>query len=311
MPSLSQSITLTKMQPPTSTATQPQLICVIVNWNGWQDTVACLDSLRLQDYPNLRVIVVDNGSTNDSSERIRTAHPWADLLQLPRNLGFPSGCNAGTRRACHLGADLIWLLNNDTIAPPATASAIVRTALANPDAGAIGAVLYYFHDPSKVQAWGGGSINLTSAYTSHFTSPASFAPANTYFTGASLLLPRHICESVGIFFEGFFMYCDDVDLCLRIHRAGYPLVIAEDTAILHKEGASSPKRSPLIDQFATTSTLRMLQRNAPRPAVSMCVYLLLRLGNRLYRREWSNFTAVCRGLRIFITERNSVFTDRI
>jgi len=289
----------------------PLVICVVVNWNGWQDTLACLDSLRSQDYPNLRVIAVDNGSSNDSSARIRAAHPWAELLQLPTNLGFPGGCNAGTRRAYQQGADLIWLLNNDTIAPPTTASTIVRAAFAHPEAGAIGSVLYYFHDPSLVQAWGGGTINLNSAYVSHFTAPASFAAENTFFTGASLTLPRHICESVGIFYEGFFMYCDDADLCIRIHRAGHPLVMTEDTAILHKEGASSPKRSPLIDQFATTSAIRMLRRAAPFPAFSICVYLLLRLGNRIRRREWKNFAAVCRGIRIVITERHRVFTDRL
>ena len=294
-----------------SDVTHPRVVCVIVNWNGWQDTMACLDSLRLQDYPNLGVIVVDNGSTNGSSERIRAEHPWVNLLQLPENLGFPTGCNAGTRLAYEQGADLIWLLNNDTIAPPGTATAIVRAAQAHPEAGAIGTVLYYFHDPAAVQAWGGGQIRLSSAFVSHFTAPASFTSGNTFFTGASLTLPRRVCESVGIFFEGFFMYCDDTDLCLRIHRAGYPLVMAEDTAILHKEGASSPKRSPLIDQFATTSTLRLLQRNAPVPGFSMCVYLLLRLANRLYRREWKNFASVCRGIGIFISGRNRAYTDQL
>ena len=289
----------------------PRLICVIVNWNGWQDTIECLDSLRLQDYPNLAVVVVDNGSTNDSSARIRAAHPWVTFEQLPANLGFSGGCNAGTRLAYRQGADLIWLLNNDTVAPPTTASAIVRAALAHPEAGAIGNILYYRHDPTRVQAWGGGKISLTSAFVSHFHAPASFAAPNTYLTGASLTLPRSICESVGIFFEGFFMYCDDSDLCLRIHRAGHPLVVADDTGLQHKEGASSPKRSPLIDRYYTTSTLRMLQRNAPVPAVSIATFLLLRLANRLRHREWRNFAAVCRGFRLFLQERHRTFTDRL
>jgi GT2 family glycosyltransferase len=292
-------------------SSQPRLICVIVNWNGWQDTIECLDSLRLQDYPNLAVVVVDNGSTNDSSDRIRAAHPWVTFEQLPANIGFSRGCNAGTRIAYHQGADLIWLLNNDTIAPPATASAIVRAALAHPEAGAIGNILYYRHDPTQVQAWGGGSIDLTTAFVSHFHAPASFAPPNTFLTGASLTLPRHICESVGILYEGFFMYCDDSDLCLRLHRAGHPLIVAEDTGLLHKEGASSPKRSSLIDRLYTTSVLRLLERNAPAPALSIPIFLFLRLSNRLRRREWRNFAAACRGFRLFIQERHRTFSDRL
>ena len=289
----------------------PRLICVLVNWNGWRDTIACLDSLRLQDYPNLGVIVVDNGSTDDSSVRIRAAHPWVTFEQLPANLGYAPGCNAGIRLAYRQGADLIWTLNNDTVAPPTTASTIVRTALAQPEAGAIGCVLYFLDDPAKVQAWGGGRIDLTSGFVSHFHTPTSFVPENTFFTGASLTLPRHICESVGILYEGFFMYCDDTDLCLRIHRAGFPLVMAEDTAILHKEGASGPKRSPLTDQFVTTSSLRQLQRHAPTPALSITLYLLRRLGNRLLRGEWQNLRSVCRGIHVFIAERHRTFTDRI
>lgn len=295
--------------PPSSLV--PSVCCVVVNWNGWQDTLRCLESLRAQDYPRLSVIAVDNGSTNDSEQRIRAAHPEVELIQTGANLGFPSGCNVGTRAAYASGADFIWLLNNDTVAPPDTAGKLVRTAVANPSAGAVGAVLYYLHDPSKVQAWGGGSINLWTAYVRHYTAPANFDDGNSFLTGASMLMPRRICDQVGIFYEGFFMYCDDSDLCLRIRRAGHGLVVAQDTAVLHKEGGSSPPRSPLIDQFATTSTLRLLRRQAPAPVLSMALYLSLRLGKRLLRAEWPNLSAVLRGLRIFLAQRESTFTDRL
>ncbi len=95
----------------------PTIVCVLVNWNGWQDTIACLNSLHAQSYPALQVIVVDNGSTNDSCQRIREAHPWVTLIETGRNLGFPGGCNAGTRLAMERGADYVWLLNNDTTVP--------------------------------------------------------------------------------------------------------------------------------------------------------------------------------------------------
>jgi GT2 family glycosyltransferase len=166
-------------------------------------------------------------------------------------------------------------------------------------------------DPSRVQAWGGGRINLLSGYVSHYRSPADFGENTTFFTGASLLLTRRICEQVGIFFEGFFMYCDDSDLCLRIRRAGYPLVVAETTAILHKEGASSPKRSPLIDEFATTSMLRLLLRHAKLPLLSQQIYLTLRLLNRASRGEWANLASVWRGAVTYVRQRHKVFADRL
>jgi hypothetical protein len=290
--------------------TLPMIVCVVVNWNGWQDTVECLTSLRQQDYDGLQVIVVDNGSTNDSSRMIREAHPWVTVIETGRNLGFPGGCNVGTRLALERGADYVWLLNNDTIAPADTVRKLLQTAQKNPRAGAIGAVLYYMHDPTRVQAWGGGKVNLWTGFVSHFSKAAIFKK-NTFLTGASMLLPRRICEEVGIFYEGYFMYCDDSDLCLRLHRSGYELVVCEDTAILHKEGGSSPKRSPLIDRFATTSCLRLLKRHAPMPEVSMAIYLALRIANRVRRREWKNITAVWQGVVVYFNGQSDSFTDRI
>jgi GT2 family glycosyltransferase len=288
----------------------PLICCVVVNWNGWRDTVECLNSLERQDYDNLQVIVVDNGSTDDSSRRIHEAHPWVTLLETGSNLGFPMGCNVGTRLAIERGADYVWLLNNDTVSPPDTTTKLLGAALANPKAGAVGTVLHYLQDPSQIQAWGGGRINLWTGYVYHFKKPTRFEK-NAYLTGASVLLPRRVCEEVGILYEGFFMYGDDSDLCIRIQRAGYELVMAEDTCVLHKEGASSPKRSALIDRYSTTSSMRLLQRHAVLPALSILIYLCLRLGNRLARREWSNLAGVWKGIMVYLRERKLTFVDRL
>ena len=288
----------------------PLVCCVVVNWNGWQDTVECLASLQGQRYENLQVIVVDNGSTDNSCLRIRQAHPWASLVETGRNVGFPSGCNIGTRLAYERGADFVWLLNNDTVASSNTASELVQAASAHAKAGIIGTVLYYLHDPVKVQAWGGGRINLWTGYVSHFKGSAIFG-TDTYFTGASVLLPRRVCQEVGLFYEGFFMYGDDVDLCLRIRRAGYDMVMAEGTRVLHKEGASSPRRSALIDQHATVSMMRLLERQAVFPPLSILIYLTMRFGNRIIRREWANLAAVWAGLAVYLRDRKLKFSDQL
>ena len=107
------------------------------------------------------------------------------------------------------------------------------------------------------------------------------------------------------------MYGDDTDLCIRIRGAGYDLVMAEDTCVLHKEGASSPKRSVLIDRYSTTSSMRLLKRQAALPILSMSIYLSLRAGNRLFRLEWSNLAAVWEGGAIYFRERKLTFGDRL
>ncbi len=94
---------------------QPDVTCILLNWNGWRDTVECLKALKECRYRNLTIIVVDNGSTNDSVARIRAAHPDVLLLESGKNLGFAGGNNIGIRYALAQGAEYVWLLNNDTV----------------------------------------------------------------------------------------------------------------------------------------------------------------------------------------------------
>jgi GT2 family glycosyltransferase len=288
----------------------PLVCCVVVNWNGWPDTLECLASLAAQDYPALRVLVVENGSTNDSAARIRAAYPDIPLLETGANLGFPSGCNAGIRRAVEDSADLIWLLNNDTVAPPDTCSKLVAHALALPHAGIVGSVLYYMHDPSQVQAWGGGAVSPWLGRTSHFHAPAPLGP-RSYLTFASALIPREVFLRVGVLYEGFFMYWDDADLALRVTRAGYTLTVAQDTAILHKEGGSSAPRSPIIDRYSTAAGLHFLRRHSPAPPLSMAIFIAIRLASRALRGAWKNLHAVLLACHDYRTQRHKTYSDTL
>jgi GT2 family glycosyltransferase len=76
----------------------PTVYIILLNWHGWRDTIACLDSLASLEYTNYRVLVVDNGSTDDSVARIRAAHPEVPIIETGRNLGFSGGCNVGICR---------------------------------------------------------------------------------------------------------------------------------------------------------------------------------------------------------------------
>jgi GT2 family glycosyltransferase len=280
----------------------PLVCCVIVNWNGWQDTLDCLASLREQDYGNLQIVVVDNGSTDDSVKRIRSAFPEARLIETGKNLGFSRGCNVGLRAALAGDTEFVWLLNNDTVCPPDTVRKLVRRAIASPEAGLVGTVLFYAHDPTKVQAWGGGKIRPWIAYSTHFVVPTEFGP-NCYTTFASVLARREMLEEVGLLYEGFFMYCDDGDLCLRMQKTRWKIVMAEDTAVLHKEGASTTTaQKPFIAKVTTVSCLRFIRRNSKLALIGMPVYVILRLGNRIARREWKGFKAVCEGVIEFVRE---------
>jgi GT2 family glycosyltransferase len=280
----------------------PGVCCVIVNWNGWRDTLECLASVREQEYDHLQIVVVDNGSTDDSVERIRSAFPEVRLIETGKNLGYSGGCNEGLRVALAGNSQFVWLLNNDTICPPDTLRKLVRRAIASPEAGLVGTVLYYAHDPARVQAWGGGKIQPWIAYNTHFRAPTEFG-RNCYTTFASALARRETLEEVGLLYEGFFMYCDDSDFCLRMQKTRWKIVIAEDTAVLHKEGASTTaSERPFMARVVTVSNLRFIWRNSKFALIGMPVFLILRLGKRMVRREWKGFRAVCQGIVEFMRE---------
>lgn len=278
----------------------PGVCCVVLNWNGRQDTLDCLASLRKQDYSNLQIIVVDNGSTDDSVERIRSAFPEVTVIETGKNSGFSGGCNVGLGAALAGDAEFVWLLNNDTVCPADTARKLVRRAMASPDAGLVGTVLLYAHDPSKVQAWGGGSIMPWIAYATHFEEPTKFG-RDCYATFASVLGRREMFEEVGLLDEGFFMYCEDTDFCLRMQKTGWKIAIAEDTAVLHKEGASTTAgQKPFKAKVVTMSSLRLIRRHSKLAFIGIPVYVLLRLTSRAVKGEWQAFAAVLQGVREFL-----------
>lgn len=273
----------------------PLVVCVVVNWNGWRDTVACVESVAAQDYPSLQILVVDNGSTDDSVQQIQAAFPQIELLHAEQNRGFAAGSNVGIRCALKRGAAFVWLLNNDTTAPSDTLSRLMDAA--EERVGMVGTVLRYMHDPTKIQAWGGGSVSRWSGFVRHFRAPERLNE-NSYLTFASVLLRREMLETAGLLDEGYFMYFEDSDLSFRARGAGWQIAVAADTAVLHKEGGSAGSRkSTRVDRIVTASGLRFLKRYGRPGATAQVVFVLSRLGKRAVRGNLTGMGAVLRGVR--------------
>lgn len=290
---------------------EPSVTCVVLNWNSWQDTVACLAGLRDIGYGNATVVVVDNGSTNDSVERIRQAHPAVELICTGRNLGYAGGVNAGIRLALQRGAEFVWLLNNDAKPLPNALSALVGKALEQPDLGAVGSVLMYMSSQTEVQAWGGGRVNCWLGRSSHATSRKEDSWFD-YLTGASLLLRCAALAKVGLFDDGFFLYWEDTDLSFRLRRQGWRLGVAAESVVLHKVGASSGDRRR-VDRHSTASGIRFLRKHARIPWISVPLFLASRFANRIVRGHFARTTDIIGGLRDYMGSaemRKPPATDR-
>ncbi|MGE3297360.1 MAG: glycosyltransferase family 2 protein [Porticoccaceae bacterium] len=281
------------------------LVCIVtLNWRGADDTLGCVESLRLLDYPNFRVLVVDNGSGDDSVARIAEVCPDIDLVETGANLGFAGGCNVGIRRALALGADYVWLLNSDTRADPRALTAMVEVAEADARVGAVGSLICDRANPDRVLAWGGGRVDLRFGRPAHTLAQVADAELD-YLTGASLLLRTRALEAVGLLDEGYFLYWEETDLCYRLREQGWRLAVASGSRVLHRAPGASQRRLRQKDRHFNQSAVRFMFRYAKHPWRATLVGGSLRFCKRLLRGEFGRARAVVRGLVCGLRQRHS------
>lgn len=268
-----------------------ELVCIVlVNWNGWRDTAECLHSCLNLDYPSFHAIVVDNGSTDESVERLRTEFADDDvtLIEAGANLGFAGGCNVGIEAAFDLGARYVWLLNNDTVIEPRTLTPLVETLANQPYAGIAGSKIYFFDRPDTL--WFAGGIISKWGWTRHRgegeVDHGQFDETCDvdYATGASLLIRRDVAETVGLMSEDFFLYWEEVDWCERARAAGWRIVYVPTSRVWHKVGASTPdERAHTKWRYEGRNRMLFYKRNRPAllaktglASAANALYLLLR-----------------------------------
>jgi GT2 family glycosyltransferase len=272
--------------------TTKRVVVVVLNWNGWKDTIACLKSLQLQSYTNFEVLVIDNASTDSSFAEITSAVPDVQVLQSGANLGFGGGCNVGIRQALLERADYVWLINSDATADPHALAALVELADASPGVASVGSVVYEAESADQIQLWGGGRVRLwTGECQNQFS-----ATQLDFISGASVLLRCAALEDVGLFDEStYFMYWEDTDLSFRLREANWQLAVAETSRVWHRQSASVGKGSALLDEYFTRSGVRFLRRYAPISFVSVPMMLGRMLTKRLLTAQFARAYAVVKG----------------
>ena len=249
------------------TASTPRVAIAILIWNGKQDTLACLRSLRLDTYPNKEIIIVDNGSTDDSVKVIRGSFPEVTVLEMGKNLGFTGGNNAGIAHAVEGGADYIYLLNNDTTVEPDALEKLVEAAEENPGAGLVAPVIHDL-DPPRAIWFAGSKIDLRHGAAWHDNSRQ---PARTerpyevpWATGCAMLLRAGLLRDLGGFDDRYFLSWEDVDLSLRVRDAGQKVMVAPMARIYHKGGQSGKNFNGIYSYYAVRNRLLLASKHSGR-----------------------------------------------
>jgi hypothetical protein len=239
-----------------------RLVAVVVSWNGREDTLAALESLR-----GIQTVVVDNGSADGSADAVAERFPDVELIRAGVNLGFAGGNNAGIRRALDLGADWVLLVNNDATVEPGLVEALERAAEARPDAGVLACKVLFAGD----RVWYGGAgfdPYLGRSRHDRFGEPdTAEAPRDTArATGAGMAASRAAIEAAGLLDEELFLYGEDLEWCLRIRAAGFAIVYAPEARVHHRvTAASGGAGSETARYYETRNMLAVVERHRPLP----------------------------------------------
>ena len=248
----------------------PGVSIIVLNWNGGSETIDCLKSLRAVRYPNLHVIVVDNGSSDGSEERLRRDFAEWTILQAGSNLGYAGGNNLGIRYCLDRYDDeFVLVLNNDIVVDPDFVTALVETAIERPDAGIFGPKILYQTQPEVIW-FAGGSWHANGATFLHIGQGSRDAqrfdePAEVdYITGCAFFVRRSLLESIGLLEDRFFLTFEDCDFCVRAGRVGSKCIYVPAARIWHAVSISFGGRgAPLGHYFWGRNRLLFGERHLP------------------------------------------------
>jgi GT2 family glycosyltransferase len=221
------------------------------------------------EYGNFEVIVVDNGSTDDSGMRLRREFPDGKFLRCEQNLGFTGGNNLGMKEALEDGADYVLLLNNDTLVDPSFLKHLVRVAESDSRIGIVGPKIFYASEPQRIW-YAGGSI--TYAGCVHFgkdqidqNDKFSRIEDTGFITGCAMMVKAKVLREIGLLDDKLFVYHEDSEFCMRARAAGYRFVFVPTAHIWHKISQTCGLESPFTLYLSTRNQLNLVAKHVPFP----------------------------------------------
>lgn len=244
----------------------PQVVIVILNWNGLADTLECLDSLRRIMYSNHVILVIDNGSKGNDADIVkRKFRDSIFVLKEDKNLGFVGGCNAGIRWALHFGAKYILLLNNDTVVNSNFLTEMISVVQNDEQIAIAGPKIYYYEQSNRIWSMG-GKVNFWNGITPligmNELDDGRFESVSEvdFVTGDALLIRADSIRRIGLLSEIYFAYYEETEWCLKARKAGLKVVCVPKAKVWHK--IYKTRSSELKLYYLTRNRFLFMKRNA-------------------------------------------------
>lgn len=306
----------------------PKVSIIILNWNGLEDTVECLESLKKITYPDYKVILVDNDSKgNDTQVLEEKFGGYVHLIQNDRNYGYTGGNNIGIRYVLNNSSpEYFLILNNDTVVAPDFLDRMIEMAESDASIGIVGPKVYYYKFPNRIQS-AGAKVNMRTGQASLIgVKEMDAGQYDTqqevdYVFGCCLLIKKEVIQKVGLFDESYFCYWDETDYCFRAREAGYKVVYIPEAKMWHKaplklkvwdKTPMGDKASGLSYYYMARNNFKFMRKHAVRGQYHS--FLLYFLGYQfwfmttvclLYHRDIGRLFGFYRGVKDGLSNSNS------
>ncbi len=246
---------------------KPHICIIILNWNGFEVTRKCLLSLQKVNYRNYTIILVDNGSVDNSIDKLSEEFNKIDYLGLEKNYGFTGGNNKGIEYATEkYNPDYLLLLNNDTEVAPDFLSKLIAPFFNDKSVYATVPKIY-FYDRKNIIWYAGGKVRKLTGNVKEFGKNKQDSDATSiqrkvgFMNGCAALISKQAIKEIGLFDDRFFAYSEDADYSIRIVKSGHTIVYVPDSIVYHKVSQTFKSNSNnWFKNYLATRNIVLLQR---------------------------------------------------
>lgn len=278
----------------------PIVSVIIVNWNGGNHLIECLNSLENSELKNIEIIVVDNASTDNSINILEARYNYVNLIKNKYNMGFAGGNNLGAKEA---KGKYIYMLNNDAKIKPDAIERLVNIMEFDENVGCCGSKIYFDHDKELINCTGHYIDNLGFLWARGFMEKdcGKYDNKQDIFmcSACSLLVRMDFINKYGLFDEDIFMYGDELELAIKVWGAGYRVVYEPKSIVYHGHAKStskifSPKPSCFQIFYSNRNRIKIVLKYYPLDLIFKNFFLII--FSLIY---WDLYIFKCEGFKKF------------